>query len=159
MADILLDRQRDYLAKVSHYPVAFICCQHQRRNKLLFSHVRFLFFLTFFPPPPPEQISALNIFSTSVTSKFLDFVRKWHHNPDDCTDIVFRPILSVFLFSLISSSKCNFSSAMSINFCCPVLMPDDLFSLSKFGFVALHWYSSSQHFIDLSAIKYRFSPG
>ena len=27
MADTILDRQRDYPANVSHYPVAFICCK------------------------------------------------------------------------------------------------------------------------------------
>ena len=57
MADIILDRQRDYPAKVSHYPVAFICCKQQRRNKLFF--LTFVFcFVQFFPR---EQISVLNI--------------------------------------------------------------------------------------------------
>ena len=65
-----------------------------------FSHVRFLFCLLLFPR---EQISVLKIFSTSVTSKFLDLVRKWHHNPDANTDIIFRLISSVFLFSLKSN--------------------------------------------------------
>ena len=31
------------------------------------------------------------------------FQRNWHHNPDDSTDIIFRLILSVLPFSLISS--------------------------------------------------------
>ena len=57
MADIILDRQRDYPADVSHYPVAFICCKQQRRNKLFF--LTFVFcFVQFFPR---EQISVLNI--------------------------------------------------------------------------------------------------
>ena len=70
------------------------------KEQIIFSQVRFLFCLIFFPR---EQMSVLNIFSTSVTCKFLDLVRKWHHNPDDGTDIIFRLILSVFPFSLISS--------------------------------------------------------
>ena len=37
-----------------------------------------------------EQISVLNTFSTSLTCKTLDLVRKWHHNQDDSTDIIFR---------------------------------------------------------------------
>ena len=49
MTEIMLDRHRDYPAKVSHYPVAFICCKQQRRNKLFFSHVRFLFCSIFRP--------------------------------------------------------------------------------------------------------------
>ena len=53
--------------------------------------------------PPRTNWSVLNIFSTSVTCKFLNLVRKWHHNPDDSTDITFRLILSVLLFSLIWS--------------------------------------------------------
>ena len=27
IADIILDRQRDYTVNVSHYPVAFTCCK------------------------------------------------------------------------------------------------------------------------------------
>ena len=38
-----------------------------------------------------------------MTCKFLDLVRKWHHNPDDSTDIIFRLILSALPFSLKSS--------------------------------------------------------
>ena len=57
MADIILDRQGDYPASVSHYPVIFICCKQQRRNRLFF--VTFVFcFVQFFPR---EQISVLNI--------------------------------------------------------------------------------------------------
>ena len=41
---------------------------------------------------------------------------------------------------------------MAFVFCCPVSRPDDLFSLLRFGFVGLHWYSSSQHLIELSPI-------
>ena len=43
--------------------------------------------------------------STSVTSllTFRDLVRKWHHNSDDSTDIIFKTILSVLHFSLILS--------------------------------------------------------
>ena len=101
MADIILDRQRDYPAKVSHYPVAFICCKQQRRNKLFFCHVRFLFFSIF----PPRTNICIEYSSTSVTSVLTirDLVRKWHHNSDDSTDIIFKIILSVLYFSLISS--------------------------------------------------------
>ena len=35
--------------------------------------------------------------------KFRDLVRKWPHNSDDSTDIIFRLILLVLYFSLISS--------------------------------------------------------
>ena len=57
MADIILDRQRDYLVKVSHYPMAFICCKQQQRNKLYF--LIFVFcFVQFFPR---KQIFVLNI--------------------------------------------------------------------------------------------------
>ena len=89
------------------------------------------FFLTF----PTRTNICIEYSSTSVTSKFRDWVRKWHHNPDDRTDIIFRLILSVLHFSLISS-------AMALIFCCPVSRPDDLFSLLKFGFVGAHQYSS-----------------
>ena len=43
--------------------------------------------------------------STSVTSVLTirDLVGKWHHNSDDNTDIIFKIILSVLYFSLISS--------------------------------------------------------
>ena len=41
---------------------------------------------------------------------------------------------------------------MAFIFCCPILKPDDLFSLLKFGFVDVHWYSSSQHLMELSPI-------
>ena len=101
MADIILDRQRDCLANVSHYPVAFIYCEQQRRNKLFFSHVRFLFCSIF----PPRTNICIEYSSTSVTSvsTFRDLVRKWHHNSDDSTDIIFKIILSVLYFSLISS--------------------------------------------------------
>ena len=36
-------------------------------------------------------------------SRCLRKIRKWHHNSDDSTDIIFRLILSVLYFSLISS--------------------------------------------------------
>ena len=39
----------------------------------------------------------------SANGLFRDLVRKWHHNSDDSTDIIFRLILSVLYFSLISS--------------------------------------------------------
>ena len=57
MAHIILNRQRDYPAKVSHYPVAFICCKQERRNKLLF--LTFVFCFVQFSPRKP--ISVLNI--------------------------------------------------------------------------------------------------
>ena len=51
-----------------------------------------------------EQISVLNIVPPPwPVLKFRDLVRKWHHNSDDSTDIIFRLILSVLYFSLISS--------------------------------------------------------
>ena len=58
-------------------------------------------FVQFFPR---EQISVLNIVPPPwPVLKFRDLVRKWHHNSDDSTDIIFRLILSVLYFSLISS--------------------------------------------------------
>ena len=70
------------------------------KEKILFSHVCFLF-VQFFAR---EQISVLNIVPPpSPVLKFRDLVRKWHHNSDDSTDIIFRLILSVLYFSLISS--------------------------------------------------------
>ena len=101
MADVILDRRRDYPVDVNHYPVAFICWKQLRRNKLFFSHVRFLFCSIF----PPRTNICIEYSSTSVTSvlTFRDLVRKWHHNSVDSTDIIFRLILSVLYFSLISS--------------------------------------------------------
>ena len=53
---------------------------------------------------PPRTNICIEYSSTSVTCiKFRDLVRKWHHNSDDSTDIIFRQILSVLYFSLISS--------------------------------------------------------
>ena len=70
------------------------------KEQIMFSHVRFLFCSIF----PREQISLLNIVPPPCpVLKFRDLVRKWHHNWDDSTDIIFRLILSVFYFSLISS--------------------------------------------------------
>ena len=83
MADIILNRPRDYPADVSRYPVAFICC------KFNFLH--------------PRTNVCIEYSSTSVTCKFRDLIRKWHHNSDDSTDIIFRLILSVLYFSLLSS--------------------------------------------------------
>ena len=39
---------------------------------------------------------------------------------------------------------------MAFIFSCPVSRQDDLFSLLKFGFVGVHWYSS--YLIELSPI-------
>ena len=66
---------------------------------IIFSHVRFLFSLIF----PPRTNICIEYSSTSVTCKFRDLVRKWHHNSDDSTEIIFRLILSVLYFSLLSS--------------------------------------------------------
>ena len=52
---------------------------------------------------PPRTNLCIEYSSTSVTCKFRDLVRKWHHNSDDSTDIIFRLILSVLYFSLLSS--------------------------------------------------------
>ena len=41
--------------------------------------------------------------STSVTCIFRDLVRKWRHNSDDSTDVIFRLILLVLYFILLSS--------------------------------------------------------
>ena len=70
-------------------------------GKNYFSHVRFLFCSIF----PPRTNICIEYSSTSVTSvlTFRDLVRKWHHNSVDSTDIIFRLILSVLYFSLISS--------------------------------------------------------
>ena len=38
-----------------------------------------------------------------MNCKFGALVRKWHHNSDDSTDIIFRLILSVLYFSLLTS--------------------------------------------------------
>ena len=97
MADIIVDRQR---ADVRHYPVVFIRCKKEQNT---FSLRSFSVLFKFPSEHPREQISVLNIFSTSVTCNFLDSIRKWHHNPDDSTEIMFRLILSVLHFSLILS--------------------------------------------------------
>ena len=73
------------------------------RNKLFFLMFVFCFVEFFSPANKYPYKSVLNIFSTSVTCNFLDLVRKWYHNPDDSTDIIFRLLLSVLPFSLISS--------------------------------------------------------
>ena len=57
MANIVLDRKRDYPAKVSHYPVALICCKQQQRNKLFL--LTFVFCCVHFFPR--EQTYVLNI--------------------------------------------------------------------------------------------------
>ena len=89
----------DYPANVSHYPVAFICCKQWRRNKLFFLTF-VLCFVQFFPR---EQISVLNIVPPPwPVLKFRDVVRM-AHNSDDSTGIIFRLILPVLYFSLISS--------------------------------------------------------
>ena len=124
MADIILDRQRDYPANVAIFPVAFIFCKQYGTN-YFFSHS---FSVLFNFPLPRTKLSVLNIFSTSVTCKFLDLIRKWHHNPDDSTDIIFRLILSVFPFSLISRSVIH-HQLWRLFFCCLVAGPDDLFSI------------------------------
>ena len=41
---------------------------------------------------------------------------------------------------------------MTFIFCYPVSKSDDRFSLFKFGFVGVHWYSSSRHLSELSPI-------
>ena len=41
--------------------------------------------------------------STSVTCIFRDLVRKWRHNSDDSTDVIFTLILLVLYFILLSS--------------------------------------------------------
>ena len=142
MADIILDRQRDYPADVSHYPVAFTCCKQWRRNILFF--LTFVFcFVQFFPR---KQISVLNIVPPPwPVLKFCDLVRKWLHNSDDSTDIIFTLTLSVLYFNLISSCVIHqllwhlFFAALSVS---PVSRPDDLVLLLKFGFVGVHQYSS-----------------
>ena len=82
MADIILDRQRDYPAKANLYPVAFICCKQYRRKKKIF-RTTFVFCFVQFPPPRTNICIAYS--STSVTSvlTFSDLVRKWHHNSDE----------------------------------------------------------------------------
>ena len=85
-----------------------------------------------------------------MTCTFRDLVRKWYHNPDDSTDIIFRLILSSS--PQFNIKLCNSSCAMTFIFCYPVSKPDDLSALFKFGFVGVHWYSSSQHLIELSPI-------
>ena len=54
---------------------------------------------------PPRTNICIEYSSTSVTSvlTFRDLVRKWHQNSDDSTDIIFKILLSVPHFSLISS--------------------------------------------------------
>ena len=69
------------------------------KEQIILSHVRFVFSLIF----PPTRNICIAYSSTSLTCKFRDLVRKWHHNSDDSTDIIFRLILSVLYFSLISS--------------------------------------------------------
>ena len=71
------------------------------KEQNIFSHVRFMFCSIF----SPRTNICIEYSSTSVTSvlTFRDLVRKWHHNSDDSTDIIFRLILSVLYFSLISS--------------------------------------------------------
>ena len=70
------------------------------KEQIIVSHARFLFCSIF----PLEQISILHIVPPPwPVLKFRDLVRKWHHNSDDSTDIIFRLILSVLYFSLISS--------------------------------------------------------
>ena len=92
MADIILDRHRDLLANISHYPGpwhSFAASSSEGRN--CFFSRSFSVFVNFLSP-------VLNIFSTSVSSKFLDLERKWHHKPNDSTDIIFRLTLSVLPF-------------------------------------------------------------
>ena len=64
MADVILDRQKDYPANVSHFPVAFIYCKQLRRKKLFFLTVVFCF-VKF--SSPRTNICIENIFGTSVT--------------------------------------------------------------------------------------------
>ena len=54
---------------------------------------------------PPRTNICIQYSSTSVTSVLTvrDWLRKWHHNSDDSTDIIFKIILLVLYFSLISS--------------------------------------------------------
>ena len=96
------------MADVSHYPLAFICYKWIAKEQTIFSHVCFLFCLIF--------LSVLNTFSVSLTCKNIDLVRKWHHNPDDSTDILFRLTLPVLHFSLNNIKLCNSSSAMAFIF-------------------------------------------
>ena len=53
--------------------------------------------------PKNKYLYCIEYSSTSVTCKFRDLVRKWYHNSDVSTDIIFRLILSVLYFSLLSS--------------------------------------------------------
>ena len=93
MADIIVDRQRDYPMDVRHDPVAFIRCKQYRRSKLLFSLRPCSVLFNIPSEHPREQIFVLNIFSTSVVN-FLDLARKWHHNPNDSIGIIFGLISS-----------------------------------------------------------------
>ena len=90
MAGIILDRQRDYPANLSHFPVAFICCKQQRRNKLFFSHVRFLFCLIFFPH---EQISIPGFLKTGL-AKISTHSTTWQFKT---IKLIQRPIKSLYL--------------------------------------------------------------
>ena len=105
------------------------------------------FFLTFFSCFveffPRKQISVLNIVPPPwPVLKFRDLVRKWHHSSNDSTDVIFRLILSVLYFSLISSCVSHHLLWHLFFWCPSVSRPDDLFSLLKFGFVGMHHYSS-----------------
>ena len=98
------------------------------------------FFFQFFPY---EQISALNIVPPPwPVLRFLDLVRKWHHNSNDSTDIIFRLTLSVLYFSLTSSCVIHhlpWHLFFAAQFQGQI---DDLFSLLKFEFVGVHQYPS-----------------
>ena len=67
-----------------------------------FSHIRFLF-CSIFLPRTNTCIESSSTSAAPPVLTFRDLVRKWHHNSYDSTDIIFRLILSVLYFSLISS--------------------------------------------------------
>ena len=140
MADIILDRQREYLANVSHYPVALSFTASNREGTNCFSLTFVFCFVQFFPR---EQISVLNIVPPPwPVLKFHDLVRKWHHNSDDSTDIIFRLILLVLYFSLISS--CVIHHLLWHLFFAAQFQGQmiSVFTITKFGFVGVHQYSS-----------------
>ena len=99
MADIIILTVRKIIQRTLAIIPWHSLLQAILKEQIILSHVRFLFFLIF----PPTTNICIAYSSTFVTCKFRDLVRKWHHNSDDSTDIIFRLILSVLYFSLISS--------------------------------------------------------
>ena len=100
MADIILDRQRDYPTFAIIPWRSFVASNSEEKNS--FFSRSFSVQCSIFPP---RTNICIEYSSTSVTSvlTFRNLVRKWHHNSDDTTDIIFKIILSVPYFSLISS--------------------------------------------------------